>query len=85
MNRRIQYAKMVGYLASQGLCQDLPKRYAAGLDPEEDYDFEDMTSTELEAYASALSQVIDNPHEVMDMAQMYREMAFLNNMINGGS
>lgn len=83
MNRRVQYAKMISYLASKGVCKDLPKKYAAGLDPNEDYDFEDMTSTELEAYASALSQVMDNPHEAMDMAQMYREMAFINNMLGG--
>lgn len=81
MNRRIQYAKMIKYLASRNVGRDLPKRYAANLDPSEEYEFEDMTSTELEAYASALSQLTQNAHEAMDMALMYREMAFLNNML----
>lgn len=85
MNRRFQYAKMVTYLASKGLSRELPKHYAAGLNPNEDYDFEDMTSVELEAYASVLSQVVENPHDAMDMAMMYREMAFISDMLKGSS
>lgn len=85
MNRRVQYAKIVHYLASRGVCEDLPKRYAASLDPNEDYEFEDMTPLELEVYSSALSQLMDNAHEVMDTAQIYREMMFIDTLLKGSS
>lgn len=85
MNRLAQYVKIVNYLASKGIGQSMPKRYAASIDPNEEYDFEDMTITELEAYSSALSKLVDYPHEAMDTAQMYREMAFIDSMLKNSS